>query len=105
MRGMVSFTLKGAGFEVKEADDGVAGVDAAKAEVFDLVLADVNMPRMDGISMMREIRKLPGYSGVRILCLTTEPKPDKKQEGKAAASTGERLTPSTPPPLSGNPKS
>jgi len=99
MRGMVAFTLKGAGFDVKEADDGVAGVDAAKAEPFDLVLADVNMPRMDGISMVREIRKLPGFSGVPILVLTTESNPEKKQEGKAAGATGWLVKPFDPEQL------
>jgi len=99
MRGMVSFTLKGAGFEVKEAEDGVAGADAAAAEPFDVVLADVNMPRMDGISMVREIRKLPGYSGVPILVLTTESHQEKKQEGKAAGATGWLVKPFDPEQL------
>lgn len=99
MRGMVTFTLKGAGFEVSEAEDGVAGLDAAKGGRFDLVLADVNMPRMDGISMVREIRGVPGYSGVPILILTTESNPEKKMEGKAAGATGWLVKPFDPDQL------
>ncbi len=99
MRGMVTFTLKGAGFAVKEAEDGMAGLDAARGARYDLVLADVNMPRMDGISMVREIRTLPSYAGVPILMLTTESNPEKKQEGKAAGATGWLVKPFDPEQL------
>ena len=88
MRSMVAFTLRGAGHDVDEADNGQAALDTARGTKFDLVLADVNMPVMDGISMVREMRTMAGYSGVPILMLTTESNPEKKMEGKAAGATG-----------------
>lgn len=99
MRSMVAFTLKGAGFEVEEAVDGVGGLEAAKADRFDLVLADVNMPRMDGIAMVRQMRGVAGYTGVPILVLTTESDPEKKQEGRAAGATGWLVKPFDPEQL------
>jgi two-component system chemotaxis response regulator CheY len=84
MRGMVAFTLRSAGYEVSEAENGQLALDTAAASRFDLVLADVNMPVMDGISMVRELRQRADYKGVPILMLTTESNTDKKMEGKAA---------------------
>ena len=84
MRQMVAFTLKGAGYEVEEAADGKQALDKARQGKFNLVLSDVNMPVMDGISLIRELRALPQYKFIPILMLTTESTGDKKQEGKAA---------------------
>jgi len=61
MRQMVSFTLKSAGHQVTEAEDGVKALDLARSGRFDLVLTDVNMPNMDGITLIGELRKLPNY--------------------------------------------
>ncbi len=61
-----------------------------------LVLTDVNMPKMDGIELIRELRELPAYKGVPILMLTTESGTDKKQEGKAAGATGWIVKPFDP---------
>jgi two-component system chemotaxis response regulator CheY len=72
MRGMVALTLRTAGYDVSEAENGQLALDSAAASRFDLVLADVNMPVMDGISMVRELRTRPEYKGVPILMLTTE---------------------------------
>jgi two-component system chemotaxis response regulator CheY len=99
MRGMVAYTLRGAGHEVIEAENGQLALDAASASGFDLVLADVNMPVMDGISMVRELRARPNYKGVPILMLTTESHPDKKMEGKAAGATGWLVEPFDPEQL------
>lgn len=99
MRNMVSFTLRGAGHDVAEAVDGQAALDTAKSGRFDLVLADVNMPRMDGISLTRELRTLPTFAGVPILILTTESDADKKREGKAAGATGWLVKPFDPETL------
>ncbi len=99
MRGMVAFTLRGAGYDVSEADNGQVGLDTARKERFDLVLADVNMPVMDGISMVRELRALPDYKGVPMLMLTTESTPEKKMEGKAAGATGWLVKPFDPEQL------
>jgi len=99
MRGMVAFTLRGAGHDVSEAENGQLAVDAAKGARFDLVLADVNMPVMDGLSMVRELRTMPEYKGVPILMLTTESHTDKKMEGKAAGATGWLVKPFVPDQL------
>jgi two-component system, chemotaxis family, chemotaxis protein CheY len=99
MRSMVAFTLRGAGHDVEEADNGENAVNAAKAQQFDLVLADVNMPVMDGISMVRELRAMGGYAGVPILMLTTESDTNKKMEGKAAGATGWLVKPFDPDQL------
>ncbi|SFW62548.1 MULTISPECIES: response regulator [Luteibacter] len=99
MRSMVAFTLRGAGHDVEEAENGQAALDTAGNHKFDLILADVNMPVMDGISMVREIRTRPGYSGVPILMLTTESNPEKKMEGKAAGATGWLVKPFDPDQL------
>ncbi|PWK81080.1 response regulator [Fulvimonas soli] len=99
MRGMVAFTLRGAGHEVTEAENGQQALDVAGAGAFDLVLADVNMPVMDGITMVRELRAKPEYKGVPILMLTTESHTDKKMEGKAAGATGWLVKPFDPDQL------
>ena len=99
MRQMVSFTLKGAGHDVVEAVDGVDALGQAKKGKFDLVLSDVNMPNMDGISLVKELRKLPTFKFTPILMLTTESTGDKKQEGKSAGATGWIVKPFNPEQL------
>ena len=88
MRQMVSFTLKQAGHEVMEASDGVEALELAKKNDFGLVISDVNMPRMDGISLIKELRTLPDYRFTPLLMLTTEASAEKKREGKDAGATG-----------------
>lgn len=99
MRQMVTFTLKGAGHEVLEACDGVEALAVAKRGPVDLVISDVNMPNMDGISLIAELRKLPDYKFVPILMLTTESSADKKGQGKAAGATGWIVKPFNPDQL------
>lgn len=99
MRQMVTFTLKGAGHQVTEASDGMAALSLAKSQKFDLVLSDVNMPKMDGISLTRELRALPNFKFTPILMLTTEAGLNKKQEGKAAGATGWIVKPFNPEQL------
>ena len=99
MRQMVSFTLKGAGFTVTEAVDGVDALSKAKTGKFDLVLTDVNMPNMDGISLIKELRTLPAFKFTPILMLTTESGTDKKGEGKSAGATGWIVKPFNPEQL------
>ncbi len=96
MRQMVQFTLKGAGYEVVEAVDGVEALDVANTRSFDLVVTDVNMPNMDGITLIKELRKLPDFKFTPILMLTTESGSEKKQEGKAAGATGWIVKPFDP---------
>ena len=88
MRQMVAFTLKSAGFDVAEAEDGKSALELARKEKFNLVLADVNMPGMDGIELIRALRAEADYKYTPLLMLTTESGLDKKQEGKAAGATG-----------------
>ena len=99
MRQMVSFTLKGAGFDVSEASDGAEALEIAKNDKFDLVLSDVNMPNMDGITLTRELRSLPDYKYTPILVLTTESGGDRKMEGKSAGATGWIVKPFNPDQL------
>jgi len=99
MRQMVSFTLKGAGHNVVEAVDGVDALAKAKGAKFDLVISDVNMPNMDGITLIRELRALPGFKFTPMLMLTTESTAEKKQEGKAAGATGWIVKPFNPDQL------
>ena len=89
MRQMVTFTLKGAGHEVFEASDGVEALKFASGQTdLDLVISDINMPNMDGIALIKELRGIPNFKFTPILMLTTESGVDKKSEGKAAGATG-----------------
>ena len=99
MRQMVSFTLQGAGYEVVEACDGQEALNKAKQNQVDLVLSDVNMPVMDGIALIKQLRTLPSYKFTPILMLTTESAADKKTEGKAAGATGWIVKPFNPDQL------
>ena len=99
MRQMVNFTLKGAGYEVVQAADGVEALEYARTKPVDLVLTDVNMPRMDGITLVRELRQLPTYKYVPMLVLTTESGQDKKMQGKQAGATGWIVKPFNPEQL------
>lgn len=99
MRQMVAFTLKSAGHQVTEANDGSKGLALAQEGKFDLVLTDVNMPTMDGITLTTELRKLPNYKFTPILILTTEAGGDKKMAGKAAGATGWLVKPFNPEQL------
>ncbi len=99
MRQMVSFTLKGAGHDVIEASDGVEALGMAQKGPVDLVISDVNMPNMDGITLIGELRKLASYKFIPILMLTTESSMDKKTQGKAAGATGWIVKPFNPDQL------
>ncbi|MCP3674947.1 MAG: response regulator [Gammaproteobacteria bacterium] len=99
MRQMVSFTLNGAGYDVTNACDGQQALDAAKKQTFDVVVSDVNMPVMDGITLIRELRKLPQYRTTPLLMLTTESSGNKKMEGKQAGATGWIVKPFNPEQL------
>ena len=96
MRQMVAFTLKAAGFNVLEAADGQEGLDKARGQNVNLVLTDQNMPRMDGLSLVRNLRGLHEYKHVPILILTTESSDAMKAQGKAAGATGWLVKPFDP---------
>lgn len=99
MRQMVTFTLKSAGHEVTEAVDGVDALEKARQGNYELVITDVNMPNMDGITLTRELRDLSNYRYTPILTLTTESDKNKKQEGKNAGATGWIIKPFNPEQL------
>ena len=99
IRQMVSFTLKSAGYEVVEAVDGMDGLEKAKGKSFNLVLTDQNMPRMDGLTLIRSLRALPQYKTTPILMLTTESSEAMKSQGRAAGATGWLVKPFDPQKL------
>jgi len=96
MRKMVSFTLTSAGYHVVEAVDGQDALEKAEAHAVDLVLADQNMPRLDGIGLTRKLREHPRYKSTPILILTTESSDQMKQAGRAAGATGWLVKPFDP---------
>jgi two-component system chemotaxis response regulator CheY len=99
MRQMVSFTLREANFDVLEAENGQDALQKVEGQKFDLILTDLNMPIMDGITFIRNARGLAGTKYVPILMLTTESQAEKKSEGKAAGATGWIVKPFDPPKL------
>ena len=88
VRQMVKLVLGSSGHAVTEASDGADGLAKASAQKFDLILTDLNMPVMNGIDMIRGLRKLPAMNGVPIVFITTESDDGAKQEAKSAGATG-----------------
>lgn len=99
MRDMVSYTLKSAGFEVLEAEDGAKALAVLEKTPVDLVITDVNMPNMDGVTLVRRLRGLAHLRSTPILILTTEGGDDKKSQGRAAGATGWIVKPFAPDKL------
>ena len=99
MRQMITFTLKGASFEVLEAGDGVEALEVAKGKKLSLIITDVNMPRMDGITLVQRLRALPEFKFTPILVLTTESDASMKLKGKEAGATGWIVKPFSPEKL------
>ncbi|MBF0110919.1 MAG: response regulator [Magnetococcales bacterium] len=99
VRQMVGLTLKGAGYDVVEAVDGQDALTKLKASPVDMVVTDLNMPNMDGITLIKELRALPNFKFIPIVMLTTESQAGRKQEGKAAGATGWIVKPFKPPQL------
>jgi len=84
LRQMVVFSLRAAGYQVTEAVDGQDGLEKAKAQTFDLVLTDQNMPRMDGLTLIRSLRAIASYQRVPIQRKTiTPPSPIRIKTGSA----------------------
>lgn len=96
IRQMVAFTLKGAGYEVIQAVDGQDALDKANYHQVNLVLTDINMPRMDGLKLLELLRKLAHYKNIPILILTTESGDEIKAKGRAAGATGWLVKPFDP---------
>ncbi len=99
IRQMVSFTLRQAGFTVIEASDGQDAADRLGDQRVDLIITDLNMPRMDGIGFIRELRGRPASKHTPVLMLTTESQQVKRQEARDAGATGWIVKPFDPQKL------
>ena len=84
LRQVVAIALKGAGYDVIEGCDGVDGLSKLDGTKVHLIISDVNMPNMDGLTMVQKIKEMPAYKFTPIIMLTTEAGGDKKDIGKAA---------------------
>jgi two-component system chemotaxis response regulator CheY len=87
MRQMIKLTLRNAGYDVIEAGDGQEGLSQAKAGSPHMILTDLNMPVMDGMVFIKELRKQPAFAGIPIVFVTTESDAEKKSQAKAAGAT------------------
>ena len=99
MRDMVSFTLKSAGFDVVEAEDGAKALDVLARTAVDAIITDINMPNMDGVTLVRRLRAQQRFKATPILILTTEGGDDKKAQGRSAGATGWIMKPFVPEKL------
>lgn len=99
IRDMLKFTLLDAGFEVTQAIDGQDGVDILAREKFDVVITDINMPKMDGYGVIRHMRGKPEFDKTPILVLTTESEGDKRNMARDAGATGWMVKPFDPAAL------
>jgi two-component system chemotaxis response regulator CheY len=99
IRQAIKIALSGEGYAVTEAVNGQDGLDKASAGGFDLIVTDLNMPVMDGLAMIRELRQRPAGAGVPILFLTTESDAEIKAQAKAAGATGWLTKPFDPEQL------
>jgi len=96
MRDMLRLALTGAGFNVVQAIDGMDGLDVLERETPDLVITDINMPKMDGFGFIEGARRIDRFRVVPILVLTTESDPEKKMRAKTAGATGWIVKPFDP---------
>lgn len=96
IRQVVSITLSGAGYEVITACDGSDALGKLTGQRVHLIVSDVNMPVMDGLSFVRKLKERPEYKFTPVIMLTTESAEDKKQEGKAAGARAWMVKPFQP---------
>jgi two-component system chemotaxis response regulator CheY len=99
IRVAIKIALSGAGYSVSEAANGAEGLEKAKAGAFDLIVTDLNMPVMDGLTMIEELRRSAAHTGVPIIFLTTESDAAMKARAKAAGATGWLTKPFDPEQL------
>jgi len=99
IRQVVTIALEGAGYEVIAAQDGRDALDKLDGGKIHLVISDVNMPNMDGISFVKAFRELPAYKFTPVIMLTTESEESKKAEGKAAGAKAWVVKPFQPPTM------
>jgi two-component system, chemotaxis family, chemotaxis protein CheY len=96
LRQVVGITLRGAGYEVIEASDGMHGLSQLDGRKVHLIISDVNMPNMDGITFVRTVKTMPDYRFTPVMMLTTESEQGKKEEGKAAGARAWMVKPFQP---------
>lgn len=101
MRQMIRFTLEDAGYSVVEAVDGEDALDKLKGAHVDLIITDLNMPKLDGIGLVKEVRAGSTHKFLPIVILTTESQESKKQQGRDAGATGWIVKPFRPEQLVG----
>jgi len=99
VRQMLNFTLKDAGYEVVEAIDGEDALDKFSDGSISMLITDLNMPKLDGIGLIKEVRRDPNNRFIPIIMLTTESQDQKKQEGKKAGASGWIVKPFKPEQL------
>jgi two-component system, chemotaxis family, chemotaxis protein CheY len=99
LRQVVSIALKGAGYDVLEGADGKDALSKLTGQKVHLVISDVNMPNMDGITFVKELKKLPAYKFTPVIMLTTESQESKKAEGQAAGAKAWVVKPFQPPQM------
>ena len=99
MRQLVSFTIKDAGYEVVVAENGKDALAKLNGAKVDMVITDLNMPEMDGITLIKSLRAMPSYKFTPVVMLTTESQEAKKQEGKQAGASGWIVKPFSPEQL------
>lgn len=99
MRQMLREALVGAGFNVIQAEDGINGLEVLEAETPDVIITDINMPRMDGFGFIEGVRGTQRHRAVPILVLTTESDAAKKERARSAGATGWIIKPFDPDKL------
>ena len=101
IRQVVALVLRDAGYEVIAAVDGCDALERLAGTAVDMIITDLNMPNLDGVGLIREVRKNPAHCSIPIIMLTTESHDSKKQEGKAAGASGWIVKPFKPEQLLG----
>lgn len=96
LRTVVGIALKGAGYDVLEGCDGKDALAKLTGQKVHLIISDVNMPNMDGISFLSAVKQMPNYKFTPVIMLTTESQEDKKREGQAAGAKAWMVKPFKP---------
>ena len=101
VRKLVQFTLKAKGFSVGSAGDGVEALEKLKSEPYDLIILDINMPRMNGLEFLEKIRQDPQFESIPVIMLTTEGQDEDKDKAVSLGATAYIVKPFKPTQLLG----
>lgn len=99
IRNMLLMTLRAAGFETLQAEDGIEGLEVLENATPDVIVTDINMPRLDGFGFIEGVRKIEKHRAIPILVLTTESDAEKKNRAREAGATGWIVKPFDPQKL------